>query len=559
MNKKSRTDSLRRELSSLGADTVLFNANVVTMNPVQPRAEAIAVKDGRIIGVGRNGEIESCCGPKTEKIDFKGKTVIPGFIESHNHMGMYAAFIKEIACGYDKNKCIDDILAKVKKRAGEIPPGEWIMGWGYNDVLMADKRHVNRYDLDQVAPDHPVCLTHYSGHLVAVNSKALELAGIDKNTPDPDGGKIFRDPSTGEPTGVLAEMAGFAIIKLMTPKSVDDLVAGLKLANREYVENGVTSIHDALVGFQNPNEITAYFKAVEDKAISVRVQAFLSHDLLTGCLKEGEQLNNLGIARGCGDERFKIGAVKIVQDGSLPGMTGAVIDPYLCNPAERGILLYSQEELTETVINFHKAGWQIAIHGNADRGIESALQALESALNVLPRDNHRHRIEHCQLAHEDQLQRMAKAGIGASFHITHVNFWGDHHRDMFFGPARASRIDPLKSALDHGVIFGLHTDCPVLPIAPIKGCLYPAVARETMTGKILGPEQAISVDEALKALTINAAYLGFEENIKGSIEVGKLADFVSLSEDPYLVAPTDLKDVQVEMTMIGGEVVYQKG
>jgi len=233
-----------------------------------------------------------------------------------------------------------------------------------------------------------------------------------------------------------------------------------------------------------------------------------------------------------------------------------LFEPYVCDPSKTGILIHPQKELDELVLKYHKAGFQIQIHGNGDRAIESIITAYEKAQSAYPRSNHRHEIIHCQMVHEDQLERMAKLGISANFFPVHVYNWGDRHRDLFIGPERAARIDPLKSALNHGVVFGLHTDCPVTPISPLT-CLYSAVSRETRDGHILGKEQAISVEEALKGLTINAAYLIFDEHLKGSIETSKLADFVAISADPFQLAPHDLKDLQVEMTIVDGRVVYQ--
>jgi predicted amidohydrolase YtcJ len=299
-----------------------------------------------------------------------------------------------------------------------------------------------------------------------------------------------------------------------------------------------------------------YEKARSQGDFALRIYAFIYFPMLENLLNEGIDINDIGICTGTGDEWFRVGAAKIIQDGSIQGLTAAVSEPYHCDPSRTGALIHSQEKLNELVLKYHKAGFQIAIHGNGDRGIESALQAYESALSTHPRINHRHRIEHCQMATEDQLQRMAKSGVVASFFSPHVYYWGDGHRDSFIGPQRAARIDPLKSALDKGITFGLHEDCPVVPISPLM-CISSAVSRETKSGQILGQEQKISVEEAIKAMTINGAYLAFEENIKGSIEIGKLADFAAISADPFQVNPAEIKDLQVELTIIGGKVVYQ--
>ena len=545
---------LRERLFAMSADLALFNGNVITINQKQPRAEAVAVKGGKIIGVGRNSEIKQYCGPKTETLDLKGKTLLPGFIDSHSHMIISGTALLGVDCGINTNKSINDILVKVKERAETLPKGAWIEGSGYDDTLMAEKRHPNRWDLDKVAPDHLVVIHHISGHLSAVNSRALALAGISKDTPDPEGGEIFRD-ERGEPIGVLAEPpAQILVRRLIPPKTVDDLLKGLQLANAKYVEAGVTTTNDG--GMHDDIGLLVYEKAHSSSSISIRAYANSWTDELEEILEEGQGIDKLGICSGCGDEWVKMGAAKITQDGSIQGLTGALLEPYVCDPSRTGILIHPQEELDEMVLKYHKAGFQVQIHGNGDRAIESILLAYERALAAYPRSDHRHHIIHCQMVSEDQLRRMAKLGVVANFFPVHVYYWGDRHRDLFIGPQRAARIDPLKSALNHGVIFGLHTDYPVTPISPLWD-LYSAVARETRDGQILGKDQAISVEEALKALTINAAYLIFEEHIKGSIEIGKLADFVVISADPFQIAPSDLKGLQVELTIVGGKTVYQ--
>lgn len=544
------------DLSLFSADMVILNANIITMDPRRPHADAVAIKNGRIIGIGRDSEIKEYCGMKTKKIDLKGKTLLPGFIESHNHMIMYAANVLGVDCRISATPSIEDILVKIKEKTESLPEGTWIEGWGYDDTMLKEMRHPTRYDLDKVAPNHPVIVTHVSGHLCAVNSYALKMAGINKETKDPEGGRIYRD-SNLEPTGVLAELPALSMVMtLIPPKTVDELIGGLKIANKVYHEAGVTTIHDAGVGIQGENELIAYLKAVENKDICIRINAMIYYELLEKLASEGG-IENLGFCTKCGDEWFKIGAVKIVQDGSIQGLTGALFDPYLVDPSEKGTLIYSQEKLTELILKFHKQGFQIAVHGNGDRAIDSIIKAYESALYVLPREDHRHRIEHCQMVHDDQLAKMAELGINASFFPIHVNYWGDRHRDIFIGPKRASRIDPLKSAVKQGIIIGLHTDCPITPISPLN-CLYSAVARETLNGDILGKEERLTVTEALRALTIDAAVLGFEEHVKGSVELGKYADFVALSENPYEISPTELKDLKVDLTIIDGKIVYKR-
>jgi predicted amidohydrolase YtcJ len=517
----------------------------------------VAVKGGKIVGVGSNSEIKQYCNPKTESIDLKGKILLPGFVESHNHTSAYSHTILQLDCSSNANKSIDDILAKVKAKAESIPKGTWIEGYGYNHTLLAEKRHINRWDLDKVATEHPVHLWHISGHFTAVNSLALKMAGITKDTPDPEGGTIFREEN-GEPNGVVAEPAAqLPLLKLIPPKTVDELAEGLGRVNDEYVKAGVTSTHDANLGvFGGLSELQVLERARERGLFHPRMYALLWYTMLEDLLKQGVAINDIGICTGCGDEWLKAGGVKIWADGSLPGKTCAVFEPFLDDPKDTGHLNHTQEELNELVLKYHKAGFQLAIHGNGDRAIDVILNAYEAALAAYPRSNHRHRIEHASMATEDQLKRMARSGVVATFMTPNIPGVGDRLRDTILGPERASRIFPTKSALNHGIIFGLHGDCPVYPISPIM-CLHTAVNRETSSGKILGEDQRIVVEEALKALTIDGAYIAFEEHTKGSIEIGKLADFVALSTDPFKVKPAELKDLQVELTIIDGKIVYK--
>ena len=418
------------------------------------------------------------------------------------------------------------------------------------------QRWINRWELDEVAPDHPVHLWHISGHFTAVNSKALEMAGIDRNTPNPEGGEIVRDEN-GEATGILAEPpAGLMALRLIPPKTVDQVADGLGMVSDEYVAAGVTSTHDANMGvWGGLSELEAFERAISSGKFKPRVYA-LMWTMLEGLQENGVDLDELGICTGLGDDRLRLGGVKIFADGSIPGLTAALKEPYLSDPDNKGYLIIEQEALNEIVLRYHRAGFQIAIHANGDLCIETTINAYEHALKEAPRKDHRHRIEHLPMASDDDLRRMADLGIVTTFYTAQIWGWGDRQREKFLGAERAERLYPTKTAQDLGIPFGLHGDCPVTPISPLH-CLYTAVARETSSGHILGPDQRIDVHTGLKALTIDGAYLAFEENIKGSIEVGKLGDFVSLSEDPYQMAPTDLKNLEVEMTVIDGEVVYQ--
>lgn len=547
---------LQQRLGDFGADLAILNANVITMNPAQPRAEAVAVRNGRIVAVGGNEIVRQRCGARTELVDLGGKTLLPGFVESHNHVSAYSHIVLQIDCTPRTCKSIDDILKQVKARADSQPPGTWIDGYGFDNTALVEQRWITRWELDEVAPDHPVHLWHISGHFTAVNSKALEMANIDRNTPNPDGGEIVRGED-GEATGILAEPpAQLLVLRLIPDKTLEESVRGLGIVSDEYVAAGVTSAHDANMGvWGGLSELQAYERAIAEGTFKPRIYA-LMWTMLEDLRDHGADLADLGICTGLGDDRFRLGGVKIFADGSIPGLTAALKKPYLADPDNKGYLIFQQEELDEIVLRYHEAGFQLAIHANGDLCIETTINAFENALKKAPRPDHRHRIEHLPMASDEDVRRMADLGIVTTFYTAQIWGWGDRQREKFLGPERAERLYPTQTAKQEGIRFGLHGDCPVTPISPLH-CLYTAVARETSSGHILGPEQRIDVHDALKALTIDGAYLAFEENEKGSIEIGKMADFVSLSENPYEMEPTALKDLAVEMTIIDGELVYQ--
>jgi len=535
----------------------LINGTVITMNSRLPRVQAVAVKHGKIVGLGTTEQIRHFCGPDSLIIDLAGKTLLPGFVESHSHVSANARIVLQVDCTPGANDSIDDILNKIRQRAAEQPKGTWIEGYGFDNMLLAEKRFPNRWDLDKAAPDHPVHLWHVSGHFTSVNSLALRMAEISRDTPDPEGGEIIRDES-GEPTGVLAEPpAGLLVLRLIPQKTREEVAKGLKIVSDQYVRAGVTSAHDANLGvWGGESELQAFNYAYAEGMFAPRIYAFI-WTVLEDFNKNGVELVDIGICTGSGSEWFRIGAVKLFADGSIPGLTAAVSEPYLSDPSKKGYLIFEPDKLNDLVLRYHRAGFQLAIHGNGDYCIGVIIDAIEAALKACPREDHRHRIEHCALATDEQLQRMAELGIVTTFYTPQIYGWGDRMREVLLGPERAARLFPVRSAAEKGIVFGLHGDCPVTPISPIS-CLYTACARQTKSGHVLGEDQRITIDAALKALTIDGAYLAFEENIKGSVEIGKLADFVALSADPYTLKPEELKDLEIEMTIIDGKVVYQK-
>jgi predicted amidohydrolase YtcJ len=447
-------------------------------------------------------------------------------------------------------RSIEDIVESIREAVEEKGEGEWILGRGYDDFKLAEKRHPNRWDLDRAAPDNPVIITRLCGHISVANSLALELVGITKDTKDSEGGEIDRDPETGEPTGVLRGGARAPIRGILPPPDLEKLKTGIELAAEEFLARGVTSVSDA--GVRDPLTVKAYQAAVRD-GIPIRVNLMMSRDVL-------DHLSELGVETGFGDERLRIGAIKMVFDGSFSGRTAAMFEPFKDTPGNMGILYASQEELDEGVLASHEAGFQVGVHAIGDRAISGVLDAYEAALKRLPKADHRFRIEHCGINSPEIVSRIKSLGVIPVPQPIFLWGEGESYRAGLDGE-RADWAYPVKTWMDEGITVALSSDCPATSgeelISPLLG-IHVAVNRKTDAGNDIGPAQRIGVEEAIRAYTLNGAIATFEEGTKGSIEPGKLADLVVLSEDPTKVALGAIRDIGVEMTIVGGRITYRK-
>lgn len=526
------------------------NCNVITMDPGMPKADSFAVIDGRFHLVGDRSKMEGCIKDGVETVDLKGRTVIPGLIETHNHISFYAANLTQVDCRPDVNAGIKELMGKFAEQAKGRSENEWVQGWGYDDTLISDQRHLTVDDLDAVCPDSPVLIMHVTAHLGYVNSKALALAGVTPDTPDPSGGWIHHDAS-GRLSGLLIEPAAVELVRAHVPVlNVAEMKGALTRAFQYYHQNGVTSTHDGAIGYSGDGRevIAAYRELEAEGRLNLRVYMTIVYNAY-------DRLIEIGLGNGMGSDLLKIGSVKMFQDGSIQAVTAALTQDYHCEPGQKGDLIFPQEALEAMVEKYHSAGLQLAIHANGDGAIESVLTALEKAAKKCPRADTRHMIIHCQMASPDQIRRIKALGAIPSFFVNHVYYWGDRHLKLFLGRDRAERIDPLRSSLDEGLNFSLHSDLPVTPLSPIFS-IHNAVNRVTRDGVVLGPEQRITPLEALKAYTVDAAACSFEDDRKGAIKDGYLADFVVLSADPLAVEPGGIKDIEVLATVVGGTKVY---
>jgi predicted amidohydrolase YtcJ len=535
---------------ALGADSLYFNGKIVSMDARETIHEALGVRDGRIVAVGNKDVVEGVMHPGFETIDLRGGALLPGFYAAHDHFPeageneLFQVDLNSPPLGAIKN--MDELVAAMKRKADATPVGEWVLGWGYDDTLLAESRHPTREDLDRVSTRHPVWVVHISGHLAVANSKALEIGGVTKATEQPKGGRIRADPRTGEPNGVFEE-AGSLVGRHIPGHTAEQRQAAIRKSQEVYLPQGVTTTLIAGVSAETLGDLDA---AVESGALRLRVSALVAWRAI------GREP-----ALRSPPERLHLTGVKLMQDGSIQGYTGFLGAPYFKQPEGRqdyrGYASRSREDLIRMVGEYHRKGVQVAIHGNGDAAIDDILEAFAAAQKSDPRPDARHRIEHCQTAREDQLARMGQLGVSPSFFVAHVYYWGDRHRDIFLGPERAARISPLASSLRHHLRFTVHNDTSVTPVNPLQ-LVWTAVNRVTSSGKVLGKEEAIPVMDALRSITSEAAWQNFEEKDRGSIEPGKLADMVILDRNPLTVPADEIRKLKVMKTIIGGETVFSR-
>ncbi|OGO22395.1 MAG: hypothetical protein A2Z28_02080 [Chloroflexi bacterium RBG_16_51_9] len=498
------------------------------MDAAQPSAEMVAVKGDRILLVAGNENLDEVRGAGTRVIDCAGKTVVPGFNDAHCHVFSLIRQLLSIDISPSAVDSIEDIKVAIAQKTQQTPRGNWVTATGYNDFYLAEKRHPTRRDMDEVAPDHPVILLHRSLHACVLNSLALALAGISGETEEPPGATIGRDLDSGEPDGVLFEMVGH-ISKVLPSLSEEEITSGIALANKHYLSQGITSLQDATV--TNDLERWQLFRNFKDEGLlKSRVYMMFGFDAMS-------QFREAGLAGGFGDEGLRLGGVKFV----LTDAPGEIYPP--------------QPELNQKVLEAHQAGFQVAIHAVQEETVEAAISALEYAHSQVPVTDSRHRIEHCSECPSDLLWRLKRLQTVIVTQPPFLYYSGERYLAVV-PPERLSKLYRIKSFLDSGLVVAGSSDSPIASDNPLVG-IYTAVTRKAETGQQVLPEERISVSQALAMYTINAAYASFEEGIKGSITPGKLADMVVLDTDPTRSLLESIKDIKVEMTILGGEVVWE--
>ncbi len=532
------------------ADVVFFNGRVHTIDQRDRVAEAVAVRGDRILAVGSNAEIRPLL-RGGRAVDLAGRTLIPGMIDAHAHFGSYGATRLGIDCKAEGMGSITAIQTAVKAQAERLPPGSWIRGQGYNHVNLLEKRHPNRFDLDAVAPDHPAMLTRTCGHIVAANSRALALAGIDDQTPDMPGGRFDRDG--GRNLGVAYDAAQGPLLGVSGFTEAEMLKA-LRRANADYLAAGLTSVHNA--GSMAGPELPAMQALHRAGGLNVRLYYMVWVALGTD---EGLKFIETGLQTGFGDDRLRLGSFKVMTDGSSSGPTAATREPYSSDPTgeDCGILYWSQEQLDTFIDRAHRAGFQCTMHAVGDRAIESGLTALERAFAATPRADPRPRLEHCGLCPPDLQEKLTRIGVSPAMQPAFFWEFGDGYL-VNYGPERVSSMFPAMSLLRRGVHVCGSSDSPVTDYHPMHG-LQSALLRQTRTGQSCGEAERVTLAEGLRMYTVNGAYAEFAEAIKGSLEPGKLADLVVLETNLEQVPADQVRKVQVDLTMSGGRTVYERG
>ena len=526
---------------------LLIGGKVLTMDENESIVEAVAIRGNRIIAVGSSNELESLVGSETKVIDLKGRILIPGLIDSHTHPLIAAAKLLQLDCRAQDITEIKDLQRAVKEWAEKVGPGKWVRGSSYNDSKLKEKRQITRWELDEVSLNNPVYLTSDTGHQSVVNSLALNLAGITRDTIDPDGGKIDRDLN-GEPTGLLYETAQNYISKQLSKYDVNELKLALKQVLQQYTEWGVTSTHDASATSEG---IHCYQQLLREGFKQVRISLMVR---IENPEKSLSILESIGIESGFGDDWLKIMSLKIMGDGSGAGGTSCVYSPQYRGPGGLGMWTTNPDEQERFVEKAQQLGIRVSIHAIGDRGIDAALDAIEKAQKSYPYVDMRHRIEHNSCCTVKQLNRIKELGVTPSSSVGYMYQLGDQYAENY-GPERCSSLHPHRTMKNMGIVAGGNSDAPVAYYSPFVQ-IYTAVTRKSCSGQVVGPEESINVMDALRIYTWNGAYLSKEENVKGSIEPGKLADMVIIDRDILECSVEDIKETRVLATIVDGNIVY---
>ena len=536
------------------ADLLLLNGKVITVDSEFNIVEAVAVKDSKIIATGTTPEIEGLQGEGTEVIDLKGKTVLPGLIDSHLHVVSTGMLLSQINCRTPPMSSISDILTAVKEAADKAEPGEWILGRGWDQVKLSDHRNPTRWDLDKVSSENPVWLTRTCGHIGVCNSLALEIGGVSKDTPQPLGGNIEKDEG-GEPTGLLEEGPAMNIVrKHIPPTSFEDTVKAIKLASKAFSEAGLTGVVDAGI---DSKTMRAYQRAADDGELNVRVNMMLHGKLGDETAEESvARISDFPLSTGYGNDLLRFLGLKLLIDGGIGGRTALLREPYEDQEDNKGILIMPTEDLQKRVDAGNLAGMNIGIHCAGGGAMDIVLNAFEETNKKKPIKGRRFSIIHAYQPTEENFETCRRLGIVVASQPSFLYYLGDSYHENV-GDDRSKWLKPHRAWIDKGIEVASGTDSPVTPYPPFPS-LWASIARKTeVLGTQMGTKQKVTRDEAIRMYTIKGAYYTFEENIKGSIEPGKMADMIVLDKDILTCPEDEIKDTKTLKTILGGKTVYE--
>ncbi|HKB12570.1 MAG TPA: amidohydrolase [Vicinamibacterales bacterium] len=527
--------------SSAEPDLIVVNGRVLTSDASLPRAQAFAVKNSRFVAVGSTSDVRNLATARTTVIDAQQMTVVPGFIDAHSH----PSGVEELFGVNTNLRTVREIQSAIRQKAENSPPEVWINGFMFDDTKL--DRPLTRKDLDEATTEHPVSVAHRGGHTTFYNSKAFELAGITKDTPDPPDGRFFRD--NGELNGRVAENARGVFARVgkretFTPDQRRDRARkGMAHMSKLFNGAGLTSVHNAGT---SQDHILAYEDCRRNGELTHRAY------MMVRSAQAQTALKNANIYTGFGDEWIRVGGFKFVADGSASERTMRMSTPYV-GTSDYGILTMTQDQLYEAVDDAHSHNFQVGVHANGDVTIDMVLKAYERALQKWPDPNRRHRIEHCTLVNPDLIRRIKANGVIPTPFWTYVYYHGEKWTQ--YGDEKVAWMFAHKSFLDAGIPVPGASDYTPGPFEPLMA-IQSMVTRKDYKGRVWGPVQKVTVDQALTIATINGAYASSEENLKGSITAGKLADFVVLEKDPHDVDPDQIMNIKVNRTVIGGKTVY---
>jgi predicted amidohydrolase YtcJ len=515
----------------------ILNANIITLNPAQPKAQAVLIRGGKIEAVGSNRQIRKQIDTlKTRILDAHGATIVPGLTDCHVHMTGFGRSLRYL--DLRDVRSIGEIQRKLRARARRSSEEAWIVGGGWDQERLAEARYPTRWDLDSAISDRPVFLRRVCGHVAVANTKALQFVGVTKQTRI-EGGQIDADPQTGEPNGVVRENALEHVSKAIPGLKNQDLENICLEAAENAVQVGLTCVHWLV---DSSDEIHALQNLRLASRLPLRVVLGISVGLL-------DSIVSLGLQSGFGDDMLKLGFLKILADGSLGGHTAALERPYSDRTDTKGMMLYTTEELESLVSKAHKTGLQVGVHAIGDRAVREVVDTYDRVLERLPRRDHRHRIEHASVLNPKLIKRIKRLHLilAVQPHFTVSDFWTQDR----LGRERMRWTYPFKTLFKENIRLASSSDCPVENISPFLG-IWAATTRKSPR------QESLTVEEALETYTANAAYASFDEHRRGTIEVGKLADLTVLSGNVLDISPERIRTTRVEMTIVGGKIVYSR-